>query len=77
METVGPLPFNRQNLYFDVLRCCRQAGAVVGTFLGGVRLPAMIDVIFCRRPEVIGSIFLVFDRAVFMNIGKKKNVLVF
>ena len=77
VETVGPLPFNRQDLYCGVLRCCCQAGAVIRTFLGGARLPATIDVIFCRRLEVIGSLFLVFEKVVFLNIGKKKNVWCF
>ena len=64
VETVGPPPFNCKNLYFGVSQCCYQAGAVVGTFLGGARLPATADVIF-RRLEVIESVFLVFERAVF------------
>jgi len=77
VETVGPPRFNRQNLYSGVSRCSRQAVVVVGTFLGGARLLATADVIFCRRLEVIVSVFLVFERAVFLNIGKKKKCLVF
>ena len=53
VETIGPPPFNRKNLYTSVLWCCRQAGAVVGTFLGGSRLPATAGVIFHQRLEVI------------------------
>ena len=68
METV----FNCQNLYFGVSRCCCQAGAVVRTFLDGARLPATANVIFHRQLEVIGSVFLVFERVVFLNIGKRK-----
>ena len=64
--------FNCQNLYFGVSRCCCQAGAVVRTFLDGARLPATANVIFHRRLEVIGSVFLVFERVVFLNIGKRK-----
>ena len=64
--------FNCQNLYFGVSWCCCQAGAVVRTFLDGARLPATANVIFHRRLEVIGSVFLVFERVVFLNIGKRK-----
>ena len=53
VETISPPTFNHQNLYTGVSWCCRQAGAVVGTFLGGARLPATTDVIFCQRLEVI------------------------
>ena len=35
------------------------------------------DVVFHRQLEVIGSIFLVFERAVFLNTGKKINVWCF
>ena len=68
VETV----FNCQNLYFGVSRCYCQAGAVVRTFMDGARLPVTAGVIFCRRLEVIGSVFLVFERVVFLNIGKRK-----
>ena len=64
-EKISPPPFNHQNPYSGVSWCCCQAGAVVGTFLGGARLPATADVIFRHWLEVIGSIFLVFERAVF------------
>ena len=64
--------FNCQNLYFGVSWCCCQAGAVVRTFLDGARLPATANVIFHRQLEVIGSVFLVFERVVFLNIGKRK-----
>ena len=73
META----FNCQNLDFSVSRCCCQAGAVVRTFLDGARLPATADVIFSRQLEVIGSVFFVFERVVFLNIGKNKNVWCF
>ena len=64
--------FNCQNLYFGVSWCCCQAGAIVRTFLDGARLPATANVIFHRQLEVIGSVFLVFERVVFLNIGKRK-----
>ena len=73
IETVSPTAFNRKNLYFGVSRCCRQAGAVVETFLDEARLSATANVIF-RRLEVIEGVFLVFERIVFMNIEKKKSV---
>ena len=40
--------------------------------MDGARLPATADVIFRRQLEVIGSVFLVFERVVFLNIGKRK-----
>ena len=77
VETVGPPPFNRKNLYSGVSRCCRQARVVVGTFLGGARLPATTDVIFHRWLEVLESVVLVFERVVFLNIEKTENRLMF
>ena len=77
VETVGPPPFNCKNLYSGVSRCCHQARAVVGTFLGGARLPAIADVIFHRWLEVLESVVLVFERVVFLNIEKTENRLMF
>ena len=77
VETIGPPPFNRKNLYSSVSRCCRQARAVVGTFLGGARLPAAADVIFHQWLEVLESLVLVFERVVFLNIEKKEKRSVF
>ena len=77
VETVGPPPFNCKNLYSGVSRCCRQARAVVGTFLGGARLPTIADVIFHQWLEVLESVVLVFERVVFLNIEKTENRLMF
>ena len=73
VETVSPLPFNCKNLYSGVLRCFHHAREVVGTFIGRVRLLATAYVIF-RWLEVIESVFLVFERVVFLNNEKKKSV---
>ena len=74
VETVGPPLFNCKNLYSGISRRCRQAGAVVETFLGGATLPTTADVIFCQLEVIESVVFLVFERVVFLNVEKKKSI---
>ena len=77
MEIVGPPPFNRQNLYFGVLRCSRQVVVVVGTFLGGVRLPATVDVIFLLATRSDRECISCFGESCVFEYWKKEKCLVF